>query len=264
VSTRRCPSCGGLVSADLEWCSQCFTRLDDRISGTSGTAARESPATAAEPPDPSTSEASAETTVTPTPDATPSPNGHGGPRSAATGPKPAASPFRAAGQATEVRVEEGRILWTCPLCGSENPLETESCARCGTPFGKLFEEPEAAPPVSAERAAALSLLFPGAGHVAARRVADGVARGIVFALALTMVLAILVAGGGLGGPLTPLLLLFGGAGAIVYAASAVDAARAVRGDSPVLGTRVLLIGATVLLGLAVVVLVLGGSRLSGG
>ena len=241
MTTRRCPTCGGLVGADLEWCGQCFTRLDDRASETSGTVVGEGP----------------------TSDTTPSGNGHG-PRPEVSISTPVPGQVRAGGQVTEVRVEEGRILWTCPLCASENPLEAKTCTRCGTPFGKLFEEPEPAPPVSAERAVALSLLFPGSGHIAARKVAEGVARGIVFAFALTMVLAILVAGGGLGGPLTPLLLLFGGAGGIVYAASAVDAARAVRGDPPVLGTRVLLIGATVLLGLAVVVLVLGGSRLSGG
>lgn len=38
---RRCPSCGALVSADAEWCGQCYTRLD---AGRTSTAVREAQA----------------------------------------------------------------------------------------------------------------------------------------------------------------------------------------------------------------------------
>jgi hypothetical protein len=255
VTARRCPSCGGLVGADLEWCGQCLTRLD-RQEPEPSTASEPEPGHELEPsPGPGVEPLSADPA---------SPNGHG-----ATGavPEPRtggpAGPARHAGlAASDVRVEAGQVLWSCPLCAAENPIAVRNCGRCGTPFGRLFEEPEPPARVSPERAAGLSLVFPGAGHVAARKVADGLARAVVFAFTLTMVLAILFAGGGIGGPLTPLLVLFGGASAIVYGATAVDAARAVRKDPPILTTRMLLIGATVLLGLAVVVLVLGGSRLS--
>ena len=158
-----------------------------------------------------------------------------------------------------LRVEDGEVLWSCPACGGENALDVRACTRCGTPFGKLFEVAEPPPPVTAERAAALSLLFPGVGHIAARRVPDGLARAVVFAFTLGMALAILL-GGGLGGPLLPLLILFLGASACLYLATSVDAYRSVTGDPPVLTTRMLLIGATVLMVLATGVLILSGGR----
>jgi hypothetical protein len=238
MSTRRCPACGGLVSADLEWCSQCFTRFDD--GGPEAAPEEEATATATEgePADP---ESPAE--GRPAPDR--------------------ASPEAGIGEGRAVRVvEEGRVLWDCPVCGQENDLETSVCSRCGTTFGRLFEEPQPPPRTSPERAAVLSLLVPGAGHVAAGRVAEGVARAVIFAFTLGMVVAILAAGGGLGGPLVPLVVLFVGAAATLYLATAVDAFRAVRREPPVLSTRLLLIGATVLLMVAVAVLIIGGQRLT--
>jgi hypothetical protein len=234
MSTRRCPACGGLVSADLEWCSQCFTRFDDGGPET----APEEEATEGEP---------------------------AGPESPAEGRSPPARPPAKAGTGGEraVRVvEEGRVLWDCPVCGQENDLDTSVCSRCGTTFGRLFEEPEPPPRTSPQRAAGLSLLVPGAGHVAAGRVAEGVARAVIFAFTLGMVVAILGAGRGLGGPLVPLVVLFVGAAATLYLATAVDAYRAVRREPPVLSTRLLLIGATVLLMVAVAVLIIGGQRLT--
>jgi hypothetical protein len=161
-----------------------------------------------------------------------------------------------------VRVDEGRIVWVCPMCSDENPMESQACTTCGTPFGRLFEEPGPPPRVSARGAAALSLVFPGIGHIVARHAADGLARAVVFAFTLTMFVTIL--GSPSGGPLTPLLILFGMASALVYATTPADAARAVRGEPPILATRVLLIGATGLLAAATLVLVLGGPGLTGG
>lgn len=171
-------------------------------------------------------------------------------------------PQRPSGMQTpDVRVEEGRIVWVCPVCSGQNELEVQRCATCGTPFGKLFHEAGPASRVTPRGAAGLSLLFPGAGHIAARRVADGVARAVVFAFTLTMFVSILLSA---RGTLGPLLLMFGLAAGLIYGATPVDAARAVRGEPPVLTTRILLIGATVMLGLATVVLVVGGSRLAPG
>jgi hypothetical protein len=235
MSTRRCATCGGLVSADLEWCSQCFTRFDAAGPATAG------PATAEE--EQATEEAALRAA---------SPPVAGRPANATPG----------TGQRAVRVVEEGRILWDCPVCGQENDLDTGVCSRCGTTFGRLFEEPEAPPRISPQRAAMLSLLVPGAGHVAGGHVADGLARGVIFAFALGMVVAILAAGSGLGGPLVPLVVLFMGAAATLYLATAVDAYRAVRREAPVLSTRMLLIGATALLLVAVAVLILGGSSLA--
>jgi hypothetical protein len=161
-----------------------------------------------------------------------------------------------------VRVDAEGIVWTCPVCQAENPLDRSACARCGSPFGRLFETQAPPPRISAERAAILSLVYPGIGHLASGKLADGMARAVVFAFSLGMVLAILLGGGDLGGPLVPLLVLFAGVSATLYVATSVDAYRSVHGDAPILSTRLLLIGATTLLLLAMVVLILGGSRLA--
>lgn len=234
MSTRRCPVCGGLVSADLEWCSQCFTRFEDAQ------------------PEGETTQRSEET-VSPGPITAPGDVGAEG--------RTRKTPSGVQEQRALRVVEEGRVLWDCPVCGQENELAERSCTRCGTTFGRLFEEPTPPPRISPQRAAVLSLVFPGVGHVAAGRVADGLARGVVFAFVLGMVVAILAAGGA-GGPLLPLVVLFGGSGATLYAATAVDAYRAVRQEPPVVSTRLLLIGATILLLVAVGILILGSSRLT--
>ena len=234
MTTRRCPVCGGLVSADLEWCSQCFTRFDDAQPEGEATGQSVEGVSLGTISPPADVDAERPTRVTPS--------------------------VVQEGRALRV-VEEGRILWDCPVCGQENELAERSCTRCGTAFGRLFEEPTPPPRVSPQRAALLSLVFPGAGHVAAGRVADGLARGVVFAFVLAMVVVILAAGE-LGGPLLPLVVLFGGSGATLYAATAVDAYRAVRQEPPVVSTRLLLIGATILLLVAVAILILGSSRLT--
>jgi hypothetical protein len=46
---RRCPNCAALVSADAEWCGQCFTSLREAEAGRAGTGAARSIATEAEP-----------------------------------------------------------------------------------------------------------------------------------------------------------------------------------------------------------------------
>jgi RNA polymerase subunit RPABC4/transcription elongation factor Spt4 len=230
VKDRRCPSCGGLVTADAEWCSQCFARLDGPATGTpegrSPTAPPERPAVVSE--------------------------GERPPPAEPTGAKPSGP--------SGVRVVEGnRVVWDCPACGRQNDLDTDPCPTCGTAFGRVWQEPESPPRISQDRAMALSLVFPGVGHVAAGRVAEGLARAVVFAFTIGMVVAILGAAGGVGGPLLPLVVLFVGASATLYLATAVDARRAVAKEPPVLSTRMLLIGATVLLLVAMAVLLIGGS-----
>lgn len=111
------------------------------------------------------------------------------------------------------------------------------------------------------RVTRLSLLFPGAGHVAAGRVGDGVARAIVFAWTALSALAILVTGGGFRtGAVLPVLLLYVAAAAGVYTVSAVDARRAAEGHPPVLSSRVMLYGVTGLILLTVAILFLTGIR----
>lgn len=162
----------------------------------------------------------------------------------------------------------GEPVWRCPRCATESPIDTESCPVCSFSFRRLVASATTAatgPASPPGRAAFLSLLLPGLGHVALGRVAEGVARAVVFAYAVGTAVAVLWGRGSSGaGPFVPLALVALGFAAALYAVTAVDAARAARGDPPVLGNRALLYGATGLMMLTVVVLVVTGFRVSAG
>jgi hypothetical protein len=232
VSERRCPTCGGLVGADAEWCGQCFARLDEPG-----------------PPE----EVVAAPTAALVPDE---------PVLAAT---PQARPAGSTAGETGIRVEGDLVVWDCPRCGTENPIEASACTACGAAFGQLFEEEEARPTVRPGRAARLSILFPGLGHAAVGRRAEGVARAVVFGYAAATMVAILVMRGGSGlGPFMALFLLCSAAAAAFYVLAAVDAARLAGGDPPILSSRGLLYGAVGLVLVTVTVLVITGIRASRG
>jgi hypothetical protein len=227
VIERRCPTCGGLVGADAEWCSQCFAPLGTRAKEKSATDRTEAPTAPA-----------------------------------AREPVPEAGAARQAG-GSAVRVEGDRVVWDCPRCGTENPIEAQACMACGAPFGQLFEEESPRRDVPAGRAVRLSLLYPGLGHAALGRTAEGLARAVVFTYALATVVAILVMRGVSDlGPFAALFVLSALAAGVFYALAAIDAGRAARGEPPILSTRALLYGAAALILLTVVVLVITGIRAS--
>lgn len=228
VSTElRCPNCGGLVGADADWCGQCYAPLDRSRTSTGQPGA----------PPPEAGRTQRAEQVHP-PGAGP--------------PPPGAGP---------VRRTEGGLVWACPRCELENPIETRVCSRCGARFESLFREPDAAPTIDPDRAAWLSLLFPGAGHMAAGRTADGIGRAVIFAwTALTAVAILIMRGGFRAGRLLPLLLLYLAAAAGVYGVTVVDARRAAGGEAPVLSSRVMLYGVTGLILLTVATLFLFGVR----
>lgn len=234
------------MSRDAEWCGQCFTRLDRPAE-----AERDGPLAAGEGERASSDSGAAVEPATP-----PRAPAAAVPSSGPTAPTPLGS---GTGRLGVRAIEGNRVVWDCPACGRENDLDIDPCPTCGTPFGRVWQEPEPPARVSRDRAMALSLLFPGIGHVAAGRVADGTARAVVFSFTIGMVAAILTAGGSLGGPLVPLVALFVGASATLYLATAVDARRAVAKEPPVLTTRMLLIGGAVLLIVALLVLLIGGA-----
>lgn len=219
---RRCPRCGGLVGRDVEWCGQCFLRLD-------------------QPPE-ARGQMDDEPAVT-----------------SNRAPEPDPDPTS---RDRPIKVEEGRAMWACPTCGTENGLDQDVCTTCGFQFARLFEDPQPAPRVSAGRAAALSLVLPGLGHLVAGRIAEGLARLVVFAYALgTALLVLLGRETPIAGPLVPLGWLSMGAAAGLYVVTAVDAGRAAEGSDPLLRNRALLYGAIGLMLLTVVVLVVSGLRL---
>jgi len=234
TTERRCPNCGGLVSADAEWCGQCYARLD-RPGGTES--APQAAPQVAEPIQP----AAVPPAQVPMPRQTTVDPGGGG-----------EGPIR--------RTERG-LVWTCPRCDLENPIESRICTRCGARFESLFATPEERPRVDPGRVARLSLLFPGAGHIAAGRVADGVARAVVFAWIALTVLAILVMRGGFRpGPLLPVVVMYLGAAAAVYGITAVDARRAAEGEPPLLSSRILMYGVGALILLTVGIMFVLGVR----
>jgi ribosomal protein L40E len=162
---------------------------------------------------------------------------------------------------TGIRSDAGRLVWTCPTCEAVNPLEASACATCGTPFGRLFEEPERRDPVDPGRAKMFSLLFPGFGHVAVGRVAEGMARTVVFGFALVMAVTLPVGARGFSlGSFLPLFLASALATVTIYVVSAIDAGRAAAGRAQILSARMLLFGAIGLVILATMGVMLAGSQ----
>lgn len=199
----RCPTCGALVSADADWCGQCYEPLR-READEPATAVTSSSAT----------------------------------RSRRAGP--IETPGGGA-----LDIGEDQASWTCPVCDEANPIEASICIVCGTPFARLFAEPEQpGPSIDPERAAVWSLVFPGLGHWKLGHRADAIARFVLFGWTfgtLCVLIASRIGKGGMG-PTFALFLLFASSSALVYALSALDAYRLAKGEEPVVGTRMLLWG----------------------
>lgn len=230
MSEPRCPNCEALVSEGAEWCGQCFTSLRAEPEPV----AEPDPVTApdlGQPPEPEIPSAEGATEATREDD----------------GPKRA--PF-----------------WACPVCQNENELDATLCPICGTPFRRLFEEPDENPRIAPERAALYGLL-PGYGHIKCGRAGEAVAR-MFFAfgsLAITLMFAFTADAGAVSLILTALfacLLLFS------VAESSVDARRLASGERELVSGRQLLwifIGAFGLAVLMVVFLSIGQTpSVSGG
>jgi len=148
----------------------------------------------------------------------------------------------------------GEPTWPCPVCGRDNAMELNECAACGTPFARLFLEPERRPEIPPRNAALWSLLFPGIGHWRCGRTLDGVARAVMFAWVFGALVVLLLSRAGKGGlgATFPMFGLFLAASAALYALSAVDAYRIAGGEAPLVSTRMLLWGSVAVLVLSVV------------
>ncbi|MGH2675390.1 MAG: hypothetical protein ACRDH1_08280 [Actinomycetota bacterium] len=165
--------------------------------------------------------------------------------------------------AAGIRATAGGIVWACPTCDTENAIDATACRTCGTPFGRLLEEREERPASDPGRATVFSLLFPGLGHFVAGRGAEGVARAVIFAYAVVTAVAILVMTGGRPGPFLSLLVASILVGVSLYVVSAIDAARAARGEPALISARILLYGGAALILLTIVVLLVAGLRARG-
>lgn len=131
----RCDACGGLNPADADWCGQCLRRFS-----------------APPPPPPRASDAvepeRAPLHVVTQEDA------------------PGAPPSHAVGtERGAFKVTQQGVTWTCKACDSENPMESSSCAVCGTALAHTLRPPEPERPArDPNMTAMISLLMPGAGH----------------------------------------------------------------------------------------------------
>src|SRR2546423_7233840 len=142
----RCPSCGAMSWWGADWCGQCLRPLGASLftapEGLEEDQGRQfymaEPAPAWE-----------------------------GAVAAAAPPMPGAT---AASSTQSLR----RPTWPCAVCETENPIELDSCAACGAPFSRLFQQPESGPHVDPRSAVVRSLLFPGLGQIHCGRTADGV------------------------------------------------------------------------------------------
>jgi hypothetical protein len=232
---RRCPNCGGLVGADAEWCTQCFARLDQG-----------SPESPAVPSSVSQLAVSAEQEA-----------------SEAVRRHTARPGTSAEGQDQLVRAAGERIVWDCPACGTENPIDSRVCSACNTPFRRMLEEPP--PPITVDpgHAATLSLFFPGVGHYVLGRKGEAFARGVIFAFAfITGLVSLAAVRSGSGGLYLLLMVLaFAIAGAL-YVVTTIDAGRAAERQEPLLQPRVLMYGGVglMLLTLAVVTIAAMSAR----
>lgn len=250
----RCSSCGALVTPDAEWCGMCFTSLRPEPSGLPG-----GPIPRLSPKDTSLRR-----------EAPSGPNGSsGGDRPASVAGAPAADQAPAAEGATArddsfaeigsgAREEAAQVIplrpfleqtpgggdavtWTCPACGESNALSLDICRTCATPFRLLLQEPEVRPFVEPGIAVAMSLVLPGIGHARQGRIAEGVARAVMFFWALGTALMIYLSKPAAGlGPLSPMAVLFLLAAGGVYGLTAADAYRLAEGRSQILSSRILL------------------------
>ena len=195
----RCPNCHALVSADAEWCGQCFTPLR-------------------------------------APEPEPEPASWGAP---AGGTSPSAGPT-------------GAATWPCPTCGTDNPIELDVCAVCGTSFAQLLrqDEEEQRPTVSPRDAFLWSLTFPGVGHAKIGRTPDGIARGTLFVLTFGLALVIVLSGVSTP-PVFAVVVLLLLSAMVIYLGSAAEAYRIAEGGSPFVSARTLLWATVALIMVAV-------------
>jgi hypothetical protein len=214
---RRCPTCGGLVAADADWCGQCYASMT--VEQTPSVAGRDT-----------TEREEVDAPRDRTPERVPS---------ATTTSRAATAVALPGGGAVEVA--EGTATWACPACGDRNPMDESLCATCQTPFRRLFEAPVRRDEIDPPAAVGWSLLLPGLGHWKAGARADGIARIVLAAWTVgTVVIMVLARPAGGFGRSFPLFLLYLVAAVALYVEAVVDARRVASGFDPLVSSRTLM------------------------
>jgi hypothetical protein len=137
------------------------------------------------------------------------------------------------------RTPQSEPTWPCPVCDTPNPMNLDACRVCGTTFASLMRHDDRPPAVDPRDAFVRSLAFPGLGHRAVGRGGEGLARAVLFLMALAIAAVAL-----LSGPTVPAVasvaLLFGAIAIATYVGTAFEAARMARGMGAVLSSRAIL------------------------
>ena len=165
-------------------------------------------------------------------------------------------PERRPGPPAPLPAAEGEPVaatWPCVVCGELNPIESDACTACGTPFASMMRLDAATERGTPRDAVAWSLIYPGLGHRKAGLPLDGLARGILFTMTFGMALLIGV-GGVRAGPIFVLFLLYLLLALGVYGGSAYEAYRVAQGGSLLVPSRPLMWATVALMLLSVIAL----------
>jgi hypothetical protein len=132
-----------------------------------------------------------------------------------------------------VRREGDTVLWTCPACDTDNPMDLLNCSVCGTALAKLFRHDgdEKGSQRSPKSVLGLSAVLPGSGHIALGMTAAGLGRAVLYLWTLLVGVFLMLRdvrrNAGLVHGLGVLFVL---AAVAVWLLSFAEAARASRGD----------------------------------
>ncbi len=115
--------------------------------------------------------------------------GAGAPSNGTSIPEAADGPFGHPSIATR----DGVVVWSCPACDGENPIEATACSRCGSNFATFFAGPKTveAPRGSTGSAVWAAALLPGAGHWIYRAAGQAVARAVMYVWTLGIAIMLL-------------------------------------------------------------------------
>lgn len=96
--------------------------------------------------------------------------------------EPSETPSHALFGHPSIANRDGAVVWTCPACDGENPLEATACARCGSDFATFFAGPKPVvrPRSSGSAAVVASAALPGAGHWIFRLTGPAIARAVMY------------------------------------------------------------------------------------
>jgi hypothetical protein len=131
--------------------------------------------------------------------------------------------------------------WACPACGHDNAIGLDACEVCGTTFAAMMRQGEARPEVEPTTALMYSLALPGLGHTKMGMGIDGVARGVLVIVLLTMTVLLFLTGTH-SGPLLTIFVMFLVLTIVVYLGTALEAYRIADGGQAFISPKAMLWG----------------------